>query len=79
MRLSTKAISEFKQIYKNQFGVELTDDETNTKGLELLKFFQVMSKPIPKENEAYFLSLNVEDGVSNQPMYNQTITDNNRL
>ncbi|MFZ5534609.1 MAG: hypothetical protein ACOY3M_00415 [Patescibacteria group bacterium] len=79
MRLSLKAISEFKQIYKNQFGVDLTEDEANTKGLELLGFFQYLSKPIPKENELYFLSLSVENGASNRAMYNIKQTDNNRL
>lgn len=79
MKLSIKAITELKTIYKTQFGVELTDDDANIKGLELLKFFQYLSKPIPKENEQYFVSLNVDDGASNQAMYNQIQTDNNRL
>lgn len=79
MKLSMKAIKEFKEIYRQQFNVELTDVEANSKGLELLEFFQNISKPIPKENEEYFLSLNVEDISSKQSMYNQVQTDNNRL
>lgn len=79
MKLSTNAISEFKQIYRNQFGTELTDAEANTKGVELLELFQIFSKPIPKEYEQYFASLNVEDGASNQAMYKYENTDNNRL
>ena len=35
MRLSMKAIADFKSIYKDYFDIELTDDEANIKGLEL--------------------------------------------
>lgn len=69
MKLSVKAIADFKQIYQSQFQIELTDDEANTKALELLEYFQYMSKPIPNENEPFFLSLDVDNRASNQAMY----------
>jgi len=46
--LSRKAIDDFKKIYQEEFGKELTDSEGNAKGLELLKFFDLIYKPIPK-------------------------------
>ena len=50
MRLSMKAISDFKAVYKNNFGVELIDDEANQKGLELLELFQHIYKEVPVED-----------------------------
>lgn len=46
--LSKKAISEFKRIYLKEFGNKLNDNEANEKGLELLNFFKLIFKPIPK-------------------------------
>ena len=51
MRLSLQAISDFKAIYQQKFGVELTDDEANLKGLEVLRFFQCIYRKVPKEDE----------------------------
>ena len=48
MKLSTKAIEEFKGIYQKKFGINLSDDEANKLGVELLKFFKLVYKPIPK-------------------------------
>jgi len=79
MTLSMKAVAEFKRIYQMQFGIELTDQEANTKGRELLELFQIFSNPIPKEHEQYFLSLDVENRASDQAMYKYENTDNNRL
>ena len=77
MQLSLQAISDFKAIYQRQFARMLSDDEANQKGLELLEFFQYMSKPIPKDDEPFFLSLNDENEASNQAMYNPHQTVNN--
>lgn len=51
MKLSQSAIDEFKQIYCKQYGVTLTDEEANSKGLELLQFMKIIYKPIPKQSE----------------------------
>lgn len=48
MRLSKKAIDEFKVIYFQKFGVQLTDEQANELGIELLEFFKLIYKPIPK-------------------------------
>lgn len=47
MQLSQKAITDFKKIYFEEFKVELTDEEANKKGLELLEFIKLIYKPIP--------------------------------
>ena len=49
MKLSRKAIDGFKKIYQREFKVELSDEEANEKGLELLEFFRLIYKPIPKD------------------------------
>lgn len=49
MRLSQKAILEFKAIYLKKFGVALTDEKANELGLELLEFFKLIYRPIPKK------------------------------
>ena len=48
MKLSQKAIDDFKKIYFKQFGIDLSDEEANALGIELLEFFRLIYKPIPK-------------------------------
>ena len=48
MKLSQKAIDEFKVIYFKKFGVDLTDEQANELGVELLEFFKLIYRPIPK-------------------------------
>lgn len=50
-KLSDKAIAEFKKIYKQQFGVELDNTEANRLGLQLLEFFKLIYRPIPKDTQ----------------------------
>ena len=59
MKLSLKAITDFKAIYKNRFGIGLTDEEADDKGLELLEFFKHIYRKIPIENKAYLMTLNI--------------------
>ena len=47
MQLSRKAIDDFKKIYFEEFKIELTDEEANKKGVELLEFIKLIYKPIP--------------------------------
>lgn len=49
MKLSDNAIQEFKKIYLKKFGVELSGDQANEKGLELLNFFQLIYRSIPTD------------------------------
>jgi len=51
MQLSIKAITDFKKIYLNEFGVRLTDEEANKKGVELLEIINLIYKPIPKDKK----------------------------
>ncbi len=48
MRLSQKTTEEYKAIYKKEFGKEITDAEAEEQGMNLLKLFQIIYKPIPK-------------------------------
>ena len=48
MQLSQQAIDQFKRIYFLKFQKQLSDEEANKKGVELLKFFKLVYKPIPK-------------------------------
>lgn len=48
-QLSREAIDEFKTIYKDEFGVELTDDEVKEIATRLLRFFGILHKPMPGE------------------------------
>ncbi|MBP9819121.1 hypothetical protein KBC79_00060 [Candidatus Woesebacteria bacterium] len=49
MKLSTQAISTFKEIYCHQFKKQLKDDDANELGLLLLTFFKLIYSPIPKK------------------------------
>lgn len=47
-RLSQKAIDDFKKVYFQQQGIKLSDDEANTKGLEVLEMVKIVFRDIPK-------------------------------
>jgi hypothetical protein len=51
MKLSNEAITKFKKIYYETFAINLTDEEANERGLELLNFVKLIAKPIPKNYE----------------------------
>lgn len=46
-QLSREAIEEFKEIYEEEFGKTLTDDEVQEIALRLLRFFGILQKPLP--------------------------------
>lgn len=48
MRLSNKAIIDFKKIYFVKYGLEITDDKANDLGIQLLQLMELIYKPIPK-------------------------------
>ncbi len=54
MQLSINAITDFKKIYQTKFGVNLADTEANEKGIELLEFFSLVYRPVPKNEYANF-------------------------
>lgn len=50
LKLSKKALEEFKAIYLAEFGVALNDTEANKLGVELLELFRIIYRPIPKKD-----------------------------
>lgn len=48
-QLTEEGLTTFKEKYLQMYGVQLTDEVANEKGLELLRFIRVIYKPIPKE------------------------------
>lgn len=48
--LSKKAINEFKEIWKEEFGDNLTEEKACTKTIKFLKLISVIYKPIPKKH-----------------------------
>jgi hypothetical protein len=50
-RLSREAIDEFRTIFTNEFGEELTDDEIGEMGWRLLRFFDILGREVPQKAE----------------------------
>ena len=44
-QLSREAIDDFKAIYKDEFGKDLSDDEVREMAMRLLHFFGVLTDP----------------------------------
>jgi len=49
MRLSKQAIEEFKKIYREEFGKEISDEEAQEMGEGLLSLFKIIYRPIPEK------------------------------
>jgi len=47
--LSTQALQEFKEIWKQEFGEEISDDLAIEEGINLLTFFNAIYRPIKEE------------------------------
>ena len=43
-RLSLEATRSFREIYQDEFGESLSDDEAQHKGVQLLSFFDILTK-----------------------------------
>lgn len=65
MQLSQKAIKEFREIWKKQFKENITDEKANEKGIEFLRFFQLIYSPIPKEEFKKYQTYEKEKAKSN--------------
>lgn len=48
--LSTKAITEFQEIYKKEYREEISFERADEMGTKLLRLFQIIFRPIPKED-----------------------------
>ena len=51
MRLSEKAIKEFKKIYYDEFGETISDKEAQEMGTNLLYLFRIIYRPVPEVGE----------------------------
>jgi hypothetical protein len=49
--LSTERNTEFRRLYKDQYGVELTIEEANEEAFRLLSFFAIIIENTPKYYE----------------------------
>jgi len=47
--LSQKAIMDYQAAFKKVHGKEISHDEAQRQGLQLLRLFQLVYRPIPKE------------------------------
>ena len=50
MELSDKAITEFKQIWKEEHGEDISDEKAHIEAGRLLKLISVIYKPIQKDD-----------------------------
>lgn len=49
MLLSDKHISSFQEIYKQEFGKEISKDDAYEQGAKLIRLVQIVYQPITKE------------------------------
>lgn len=54
MKLSKKAIDEYKEIYRREYGKTLTDQEAYEQASNLLRLFKVIYRPLPSEKKQKF-------------------------
>jgi aldehyde:ferredoxin oxidoreductase len=51
MQLSKEVIEEFKQIYKQEFGEEISDQEAMEKATRLINLMRIICKRIPEDKK----------------------------
>ena len=51
MRLSKEALEEFKQIYKEEFGEDLTDAEAEEMATRVMRLYELLSRPLSSERK----------------------------
>lgn len=47
MSFSKKAIEEFKEIYRKEFGEEISDAQAEEMGENLIELFKIIYRPLP--------------------------------
>jgi len=50
MFISNQAILEFREIYKNEYGIELDEKEARRKAIKVLKVMEIIYKPLKVTN-----------------------------
>jgi hypothetical protein len=53
MQLCPDAINDFKAIYRDEFGVDLSDDEATEKARQLLQFFETVAHALRQASERH--------------------------
>jgi hypothetical protein len=61
--LSKQAVDEFKQLYKKEYGEELNDFVASEAANRLVRMFEIIYKPIPKEWEEKYNEIKKEQEV----------------
>lgn len=51
MRLSKEAIEEFQEIYAEEFGETISDEEAQEIGENLISLFRIIYRPIPNTDK----------------------------
>ena len=51
MEVTPEALKEFKKIYKDKFGEELSDDDALEMAQRVLTFFSLIYRPLPGQND----------------------------
>ena len=51
MEISKEELEEFKKIYKEEFGEDLSDEEAREVAQRLLGFIKLVYRPLPKDKE----------------------------
>lgn len=51
MNLSRNAVSEFQAIYKSLYGSEIAYEQAENMGLNLLRFFRLIYRQVPKTDK----------------------------
>ena len=52
MEVTPEALKEFKKIYKDKFGEELSDDDALEMAQRVLRFFSLIYRPLPDQNDS---------------------------
>ncbi len=50
MLLDEEDVQEFKRLYAEEFSEEITDKDARIMASQLLRLYEVLSKPLPSEN-----------------------------
>lgn len=66
MQVSPKALAEFKEIYRERFGKELTDQEAYDSASSLLRLMDVVYRPISKKDMETVMKRRGELGIPNE-------------
>ncbi len=69
MKLSDNAICDFQKTHQSRFGISLSEEEANEKGLELLEFMKIVYREVPKVNQEFLNSLRIEGLEHKDAMY----------